>query len=334
MRPADGGASSREATRLQFRDYRMLCDAAPNPLRYYVHGAGVDEPLVWYEGSAKRWLHADRQGSIIATSDASGAVTPYTYGAYGEPSDWGPLRFRYTGQIALQEAQVYHYKARVYEPTMGRFLQTDPVGYDAGDLNLYAYVKDDPTDLTDPSGLCGGKAPTPAPPPKPGEPTGTVEGVEVVGKCPAAPISPAPRPAPGPLTHPPTRPVRPQNKPPQNNSVACQVARDFDQWAKEDAQTAWGAAGLGALSKKLPAPLIRGAKGFIGVAEVFGIASTFESGASAYINGAMSGDWSKAAALGAQKFISNASGAGGFVGETAGMLSDQVSDRMMKGPCD
>jgi RHS repeat-associated protein len=79
-------------------------------------------------------------------------VTPYTYGAYGEPSDWGPLRFRYTGQIALQEAQLYHYKARVYDPTMGRFLQTDPVGYDAGDLNLYGYVKGDPTNRTDPSG--------------------------------------------------------------------------------------------------------------------------------------------------------------------------------------
>lgn len=132
-----------------------------SPLRHYVHGVGVDEPLVWCEGSscggtAKRWLHSDRQGSIIATSDSSGAITPYTYSAYGEPSDWGALRFRYTGQIALQEAQLYHYKARVYEPTMGRFLQTDPVGY-KDDLNLYGYVHDDPINHSDPSGLatCG-----------------------------------------------------------------------------------------------------------------------------------------------------------------------------------
>jgi RHS repeat-associated protein len=125
-------------------------------LRHYVHGAGVDEPLVWYEGAAetspKSWLHADRQGSIIATSSASGAVTAYTFGPYGEPSSWGPMRFAYTGQIALPEAQLYHYKARVYDPMMGRFLQTDPKGYDAGDTNLYAYVGDDPEDGTDPSG--------------------------------------------------------------------------------------------------------------------------------------------------------------------------------------
>ena len=52
-------------------------------VRRYVHGAGVDEPLVWYEGSGttdKRWLHADRQGSIVAWSNGAGAVSTYTYG--------------------------------------------------------------------------------------------------------------------------------------------------------------------------------------------------------------------------------------------------------------
>lgn len=47
---------------------------------------------------------------------------------------------------------LYYYKARMYSPTLGRFLQTDPVGY-ADDLNLYAYVKSNPINLTDPSGL-------------------------------------------------------------------------------------------------------------------------------------------------------------------------------------
>ncbi len=54
--------------------------------------------------------------------------------------------------MALPEATLYHYKARVYDPAFGHFLQTDPIGYEGG-ANLYAYVEDDPTDLDDPTGL-------------------------------------------------------------------------------------------------------------------------------------------------------------------------------------
>lgn len=42
-------------------------------------------------------------------------------------SKWTGSRFRHTGQIALPEASLYHYKARVYDRVLGRFLQTDPV---------------------------------------------------------------------------------------------------------------------------------------------------------------------------------------------------------------
>jgi RHS repeat-associated protein len=126
------------------------------PLRRYVFADGVDEPIVWYEGadaSQPRWLHADRQGSIIATSDLGGAVTPYTYSPYGEPGNgWSGVRFRYTGQVALPEIQAYYYKARIYDPALGRFLQTDPIGLQ-DDPNLYAYVKGDPINARDPTGL-------------------------------------------------------------------------------------------------------------------------------------------------------------------------------------
>lgn len=137
-------------------------DTGGNLSERYIHGGGTDNPLMWLHGSGAtdlRWFYTDYHGSIIGYSDGSGnLVDLYKYGPYGEPrnasngASWTGSRFKYTGQIMLPEAQLYYYKARVYDPNWGHFLQTDPIG-SAGDEDLYAYTGDDAVNATDPTGL-------------------------------------------------------------------------------------------------------------------------------------------------------------------------------------
>ena len=139
--------------------------------RSYVHGAELDELLVQRDATGVHYYHQDAVGSTVVLTNAAGAaIESYTYDAFGAVQGYNPAtgtvvpesafktRFLFTGREYLPSARLYDYRHRTYCPTLGRFLQTDPIRFDAGDGNLYRYVGNNPVNGIDPLGLWAGWA--------------------------------------------------------------------------------------------------------------------------------------------------------------------------------
>jgi RHS repeat-associated protein len=140
-------------------DLVLVFNGNNGPLKHrYLHGPDVDEPLAEEDASnTTRWMLPDHQGTVRDVVDSSGTGTVHiAYSAFGDViSPIDPLsapRFGYTGREMDPESGLYFYRARYYDPAIGRFISQDPIGFDGGDANLYRYVSNGPVNATDPSG--------------------------------------------------------------------------------------------------------------------------------------------------------------------------------------
>jgi hypothetical protein len=99
-------------------------DGSDTLLRRYVDAPGIEQPIVWYEGTGttdRRFLSADERGSIISVSDSSGnKLAINTYDEYGIPGSGNSGRFQYTGQMWLPEVGLYTYEACMDSPMLIR----------------------------------------------------------------------------------------------------------------------------------------------------------------------------------------------------------------------
>lgn len=121
-------------------------------------GIGIDEVFRRTETAGSvRDLLTDRLGGTIALADTTGAVqTSYTYEPFGKTTVSGSSStngFQFTGRENDGATNLYFYRARYYSPSFHRFISEDPIGFSSGDVNLYAYVGDNPANSVDSLGL-------------------------------------------------------------------------------------------------------------------------------------------------------------------------------------
>ena len=127
---------------------------------YYIREP-AGELIARLDGPNMSYYHFDQLGSTRLLTNTVGTVTDeYTYDAYGAVLSHNRSAgsvdqpYQYVGQSRyyVDNTTLTYVKGRYYDPLVGRWISSDPVRFEGG-LNLYAYVENRPTAMTDPNGL-------------------------------------------------------------------------------------------------------------------------------------------------------------------------------------
>jgi RHS repeat-associated protein len=132
----------------------------------YVWGLRYVDDLVTYRNaSTDYYVLQDANWNVVGLANASGVVQErYTYTSFGKLNIFDTafipktastfnLTRTFPGQVLDNETGLMLYRNRVYHPALGKFLQRDPIGYQAGDVNLMRYVGNLSHNFTDPQGM-------------------------------------------------------------------------------------------------------------------------------------------------------------------------------------
>ncbi len=141
-------------------------DSGGNVIARSFYGAGLDELIARDNYGTAQYYHQDRLGSVTMVTNNSGGIEEHVrYDAFGAPTFKSPSgtplpggsainnRFLFAGREWIKRFGFYENRARAYNPKLGRFMTEDPLGFAAGDTNLFRYCGGDPVNHTDPSGL-------------------------------------------------------------------------------------------------------------------------------------------------------------------------------------
>jgi RHS repeat-associated protein len=131
-------------------------DQSGNVLARYVQGNHVDEPFAELRSATISYYEENGSDAITSLTTSAGALpNTYAYDSFGKLTASNGVivnPFQYATREFDQETNIYYYRARYYDPSLGRFISEDPIGFGGG-THFYKYAANNPVLFDDPFGL-------------------------------------------------------------------------------------------------------------------------------------------------------------------------------------